>query len=122
MPLTGGSPTRRLKLYTAESGYVFQYVYEGHRPTREGAVEHVFNVSGDRKTYFPVSVLLPPEAYRTWQVKQGRELSSTELYAIVKMALFQAFDTRQNPAAVASAPVHVTAGDVARILETLGID
>ncbi len=121
-PLEGGSSTRRLKVYTAESGYVFQYVYEGHRLTRKGVAEHVFNVSGDRKTYFPVSVFLPSESYLDWQREQGRDLSPTERYAIVKMALFHAFDARDDPAAVGASPVLVTPQEVAQILEALGID
>ena len=30
-PLTGAPPVRRQKTYSAESGYVYQYFYEGQR-------------------------------------------------------------------------------------------
>ena len=50
----------------------------------------------------------------------GRQLSTTERYAIAKMALFQAFDERPVPALMKD-PVHVRAADVEAIVETLGL-
>ena len=32
LPLTGAPAVRRLKSYSAQSGYVYQYFYEGQRP------------------------------------------------------------------------------------------
>ena len=47
-------------------------------------------------------------------------LSSTERYAIAKMALFQAFDERPTPVLMKDA-VRVRHADVEAILETLGL-
>ena len=52
---------RRQKTYSAESGYVYQYFYEGQRAaTRDGdaGAEYVFNVSADRKSSFSLSVFV----------------------------------------------------------------
>jgi hypothetical protein len=81
----------------------------------------VFNVSADRKTSFQVSVLINDEAMASWQQERGRTLSTTERYAIAKMALFQAFDERETPEAVC-ASVEVGATDVRAILASLNID
>ena len=97
-PLTGAPTVRRQKTHSAESGYVYQYFYEGQRPAkRDGkpGIQFVFNVSADRKTSFPVSVFVSDEALEGWQQGHARELGSTERYAIAKMALFQAFGARR---------------------------
>jgi hypothetical protein len=121
-PLSGAPAVRRQKTYSAQSGYVYQYFYEGHRPAvARGGTEYVFDVSSDRKTSAHVSVVVSDEALESWQRERGRKLSSSEQYAIAKMALFQAFDERENPDAVREA-VHVDAGHVRAFLETLDID
>jgi hypothetical protein len=122
-PLTGAPKVRRQKTYSAESGYVYQYFYEGQRPAnRDGAAgtEFVFNISADRKSSFPLSVFLSDEAVDSWQREHGRELGSTERYAVAKMALFQAFDQRPAPEAMTE-EVRVQPGDVESILATLDI-
>lgn len=123
-PLTGVPAIRRQKTYSGQTGYVYQYYYEGHRPYKRdhnNGTEHVFDVSADRKTSIPVSVLVSDAALEDWQGRHGRMLHPSERYAIAKMALFQAFDERPNPAAM-SADVHVRAADVEAILITLGIE
>ena len=122
--LTGAPAIRRMKTYSAQSGYVYQYFYEGQREFRSGrerGTEYVFQISADRKNWADASVLVAEEALRAWQEGHGRELSSTERYAIAKMALFQAFDERPNPPDM-SADVHVRAADVEAILIALGIE
>ena len=122
-PLTGAPAVRRQKTYSAESGYVYQYFYEGQRPATRGGltgVQFVFNVSADRKSSFPVSVFVGDEALETWQQEHARQLGFTERYAIAKMALFQAFDRRPAPDAM-SEEVRVHASDVESILATLDI-
>jgi hypothetical protein len=47
-------------------------------------------------------------------------LSSTERYAVSKLALFQAFDERATPELMTQ-EVRVRAADVAAIIETLGL-
>jgi len=122
-PLTGAPPVQRLKTYSAQSGYVYQYCYEGQRQFRqagESGTEFVFRVSADRKNWRPSKVLLPDNAVAAWQAAQARELSATERYAIAKMALFQAFDERETPALLKS-DVRVRSGDIEAIAETLGL-
>src|SRR5207249_1291458 len=122
-PLTGAPAVRRQKTHSAESGYVYQYYYEGQRPaSRSGSpgIEFVFNVSADRKSSFPVSVFVPDEALQSWQQGHGRQLGSTERYAVAKMSLFQAFDRRATPDAMRD-EVRVEAEDVESILATLDI-
>ena len=100
LPLTGAPAVRRLKSYSAQSGYVYQYFYEGQRPFRSGGesgIEFVFSVSADRKAFHPVSVLVSESALLGWEQAHDHTLSSTERYAISKMALFQAFDERATP-------------------------
>jgi hypothetical protein len=119
-PLTGVPAVRRQKTYSASSGYVYQYHYAGHR-SLDQAVEYVFSVSADRKTSFDVSVLVPDAALESWQRERQRELTSTERYAIAKMALFQAFDERETPEQMRE-QVAVRPADAAQILTTLGLD
>ena len=123
-PLTGAPAVRRQKTYSAASGYVYQYFYEGQRRgAREGepGTEFVFSVSADRKTSFDVSVFVRDSALESWQRDHQRELASTERYAVAKMALFQAFDEREAPQQM-HAEISVRPADAAQILSTLGLD
>jgi hypothetical protein len=122
-PLSGAPAVRRQKTHSAESGYVYQYFYEGQRPAkREGlnGTQYVFNVSGDRKATFMVSVFVADAELVEWQKVHGRSLGSTERYAVAKLALFQAFDQRETPAAM-TGEVHVRAEDVELFLAALDI-
>jgi hypothetical protein len=122
-PLTGAPPVRRLKTYSAQSGYVYQYYYEGQRPFHhagESGTEFVFSISADRKSWRPSKVLLADGPVAAWQAAHARELSATERYAIAKMALFQAFDERATPALM-KADVRVRNADVEAIVESLGL-
>src|SRR3954470_13975267 len=121
--LSGVPPVRRMKTYSAQSGYVYQYFYEGHREYRGGGdegVEFVFTVSSDRKSTYETSVLVSSPAIRAWEQAHGRELSLTERYAVAKIALFQAFDERPDPAQLKD-EVRVRTADVQGIVETLGL-
>jgi len=122
-PLTGAPAVRRQKTYSAESGYVYQYFYEGQRPAQRDdahGAQYVFNVSSDRKSSFPVSVFLSDAVLESWQAEHGRQLGSTERYAVAKMALFQAFDRRSAPSDM-NEEVRVQPEDVDTILATLDI-
>ena len=122
-PLSGAPAVRRQKTYSAESGYVYQYFYEGQRPAqRDGktGVQFVFNVSADRKSSFPVSVFVSDDVLESWQQRHARQLGSTERYAIAKMSLFRAFDQRPAPDAMRE-EVRVQAEDIESILATLDI-
>ena len=121
--LSGTPVVRRMKVYSAQSGYVYQYYYEGHRDFRSGGesgMEFVFSISADRKNWRATSVLVSDEAVRAWQETHARELSSTERYAVAKMALFQAFDERSAPASM-NDEVRVRNADIEGIIETLGL-
>ncbi len=123
-PLAGTPPVRRRKTYAGDSGYVYEYYYEGYRiSTRAGAVgaEYVFTVSSDRRNWFPVSVFLEDAAVAEWERRHSRELNMTERYAVVKMALFQAFDEREKPAQMRTG-VAIGPDQIGLLLETLGID
>ena len=123
IPLTGAPPVRRLKTYSAQSGYVYQYYYEGQRPLQrsgESGTEFVFSISADRKNWRPSKVRLGGDAVAAWETAHGRELSATERYAIAKMALFQAFDERETPALMKD-DVGVRNADVEAIVENLGL-
>ena len=50
-----------------------------------------------------------------------RELSSTEVYALAKMALFQAFDERANPAHM-KGDVRVSEAHIEALAATLGFE
>lgn len=127
-PLAGAPAHSRRKTYSADSGYVYQYQYRGYRVVSEDrgaargtATEYVFEVSADRKTTFTVSVLVADDATGAWERTRERDLNSTERYAIAKMALFSAFDEREEPHLMHEA-VWVDASSVEEILDTLGID
>jgi hypothetical protein len=121
--LTGAPAVRRLKTYSAQSGYVYQYFYQGQRPFHSGGesgAEFVFTVSADRKTSHPVSVLVAEDSLRAWEQAHARTLSSTERYAVSKMALFQAFDERATPDLMKQ-DVRVRHADVEAIIASLGL-
>ncbi len=119
-PLTGAPPVRRVKSHSAESGYVYQYVYQGRRET-PGAIEYVFSVSADRTRWAPVSVFVAQAGIRHWLGAHDRELTGTELYAIAKIALRRAFDSRAEPPAMRD-PVEVGAGELENIVAELGLE
>jgi hypothetical protein len=115
---------RRQKTYSGQSGFVYQYYYQGHRPFQrdhDNGTEYVFDVSADRKTSNPVSVLVCDTATEDWEGRHGRTLQSSERYAIAKMALFQAFDERPDPTAMRES-VRVRKADLEAILISLGIE
>jgi hypothetical protein len=88
---------RRLKTYTAETGFVYQYYFVGSRPAlHEESTEYVFDVTSDRKTTFAVSVFLRTSAVADWEQRHQRKLVEAEQYASVKMRLFGAFDGIEN--------------------------
>jgi len=105
-----------MKTYSAQSGYVYQYFYEGQRP----GTEFVFSVSADRKVWGPVSVIVNDAAVKAWELAHARELSATERYAIAKLALFQAFDERALPTDMKE-EVRLREADIQGIVETLGL-
>ena len=92
--LLKGAPVHaRTKTYSAETGYVYQYVFKGYRssPDPPGS-DFVFAATHDRKEHFDVTIRLLDSTLAACAERIGRALLSTERYALAKMALFQAFD------------------------------
>ena len=92
-----GMTVRRMKTYTGEQGYVYQYYFVGKRPalpeqSTVPAVEYVFDVTSDRKSTYSVSVFVPQAVLEGWASGHGRKLTEAEEYGAVKMRLFRAFD------------------------------
>ncbi len=122
-PLRGARPVRREKTYSAENGYVYQYFYEGYRESRRGnqqGHDHVFSVTTDRTSRFPVTVFLGRQVVEEWERAHERPLSAPEQYAVVKMTLFQAFD-RRNELGPEAACVIVSQADVEEHASTLDL-
>jgi hypothetical protein len=117
---------RRMKTYTAQTGYVYQYYFVGKRPAmaeapEAPATEYVYDVTKDRQTFFAVSIFLREHAVRSWAGSHGRELTEAEQYAIGKMALFGGFDEIEDLAGSARRLV-VGAEDLERLVETLNLE
>jgi hypothetical protein len=112
---------RRVKSYSAANGYVYQYCfYEVNRISREGvpAGEFIYAISADRKSTFPLRIVVLQAALEAWAQTHGRSLTSSEEYAVAKMRLFQAFDDGDVPlSAEAAAQVTLLVGE--SNLETL---
>jgi hypothetical protein len=83
-------------------------------------VEFVFGVSSGSRECVPVAVRVSGAALRAWEEERSRQLSSTEQYAIAKMALFQAFEERPTPARMGD-DIAVRHADLRAILETLDL-
>jgi len=93
--MTKPETVRRIKAYSAESGYVYQYQFQDVHPAekeRTPGNEYIYYVSADRKTMFPVRIFVRRDALDNWTKKTGRVLTGTEEYAVAKMRLFQALD------------------------------
>ncbi len=97
--LLGRPPIRREKAYAADSGYVYQYTYEGYRPATRSdcaGVEFVFQCTSDRAARFRLTVFAPDQSFAAWEQLAGRDLNEVERYAIVKMQLFAIFDESEH--------------------------
>ncbi|HXZ13299.1 MAG TPA: hypothetical protein VEG64_13000 [Candidatus Sulfotelmatobacter sp.] len=114
---------RRIKSYSASSGYVYQYQFQDVKPARRGSIagnEYVYYVSADRKMMFPLKILVDRASLESWMKKTGRSLTGTEEYAVAKMRLFQAFDETEDLAA--SRPeLLVNEANLAELLDRLDL-
>jgi hypothetical protein len=105
--MTRPEAVRRVKSYSAASGFVYQYYFYEVRKVRRGAsegTEYVYMVSVDRKTVFPLRIFVKRDAAEKWSHTAGRTLSGTEEYAVAKMRLFQALDEIANVEHIESHP------------------
>lgn len=108
----GPGAQRRLKSYSAQSGYVYEYFFVSQADT-----EYRFDVSATRKDFHAVVVRINRQ--KLLQAAQ-RELSAVEEFAVAKMSLFQAFDEREQPAEMKN-PVCPTLENFQEILVTLDL-
>ena len=86
---------RRVKSYSAATGYVYQYYFfevQKKRHSLAPGTEYVYMVSIDRKKVFPVRILVRADAADSRHRKTGLFLTGTEEYALAKLRLFQALD------------------------------
>lgn len=93
--MTRPEVVRRVKSYSAATGYVYQYYFYEVQKTRRGltpGTEYVYMVSADRKKVFPLCIFVRRDATEEWAREIGRPLSGTEEYAVAKIRLFQALD------------------------------
>ena len=123
MPFTGAPPTRRIKTYSAESGYVYQYLFSGFRMTTGAAGacwEYAFEFSTGRRANAQVSVILREQVLNEWSAAHRRALNASERFGIAKLALKNAFDAWSAPE---SSPPQVcpTLEDVETISSTLDL-
>jgi len=117
---------RRVKTYTAQTGFVYEYYFVGKRDALADdpfspATEFIFDVSSDRKTIFAVSVFLGPRALEEYTARHGRTLSDAEQYAAVKLRIMQAFDEITNMVQDGRRLL-LDAATLPALLESLGID
>jgi hypothetical protein len=117
---------RRLKSYTAQTGYVYQYYFVGKRPALAGdpeapSTEYIFDVTSDRKTTFAVSIFLQPQALAAWAASHGRNLGGPEQYAAAKLRLMQAFDEIPDMLH-GGRRLRLDAEPLAALLESIGVD
>ncbi|MGZ4787722.1 MAG: hypothetical protein ACXVZV_05480 [Terriglobales bacterium] len=117
---------RRLKTYTGETGYVYQYYFVGKRPAIANdpaapATEFVFDVTSDRKQTFAVSIFVQDVAVAAWQAQHERNVVDAELYASAKMRLFRAFDKIEDLMEQGRRLV-VDAEELEELLALVGVD
>src|SRR5262249_22316874 len=98
------------------TGYVYQYYFEGRQDAPAGS-RYTFQVTADRKTYFPLVVFVGDALIADWE-SRNRSLTLNERYAVSKMALMQAFD-RTEPSQLRR-EFQVSMSDLVEIADVLG--
>jgi hypothetical protein len=85
-------PKPRWKTYAAQSGYVYQYIFEGLR----GDHEYNFRAVSGPQIEMTLRVILDPQVLDAWAAA-NRPLTATECYGIAKMAVMRAMDEQTEP-------------------------
>jgi hypothetical protein len=80
----GPGAARRLKTYSAELGYVWEYFFAGHEKAA-----YRFEVSATRGAFSTVAIEIDPQALET---AARREVRDVEEYGVAKVALLRTFD------------------------------
>jgi len=113
--------SHRLKTYSGESGYVYQYYFLESQPRKRWwshvGTAFLFHVTSARKQFFVVEVLVEARALEAWERAHGRALAEPEQYAAAKMRLFRAFDESESPDRIAE--VRVSESNIESLLEPL---
>lgn len=102
---------KRLKTYSAECGYVWEYFFAG----RDGAA-YVFEASATRGPFTRIAIEVDRAAL---QLAAERDVSDVEEYAAAKMSLLRAFD--RYPPQELPARHQPGAADLREILEALDL-
>ena len=114
----------RLKTYSGESGYVYQYYFLESQPRKRWwsriGTAFLFHATSDRKQFFVIEVLVEDQALQAWERAHGRALADTEQYAAAMMRLFRAFDENQIPEEFAD--IRVSESNIESLLEPLHLD
>lgn len=88
-------PQPRWKQYAAQSGWIYEYIFEG-MPV-EG--EYRFRATSGPSNAIQVTVSLEAAHIAQWGAA-NRPLTGVECYGIAKMALLRALDEADSPGAV----------------------
>lgn len=124
--MSGSPPPRRVKTYTAGSGYVYQYYFVGKRealPPEPAATEFIFDVTRNRKTLFAFSIFVRREALAAWQAEHERPLMEPEQYAAAKLRLLRAFEEiGAQDLKIQSRHFVVDATNVSELLAEIGVE
>jgi hypothetical protein len=112
---------RRIKTYTAQTGYVYEYYFVGERPSQAAAAtEYIFDVISDRRARYSVTIVVCMDAVEEWARNHGRSLSAPEVYAAAKLRLQQGFDEIADMLADGRSLV-LDAGNIEEVLAPLGL-
>ena len=120
--LRGRPAIRREKTFAADSGYVYQYTYEGFCDARRDGLagrDYVFRCTSDRSSRITVTVFAASASFEAWEREAGRNLNEVERYAVVKMRLFGIFDASVHVTQDIVEPL--TAEDVSEQVEALDL-
>jgi hypothetical protein len=108
-------PKPRWKTYAAQSGYVYQYVFEGLRSDDA----YIFRAISGPSIELTLEVILDAKVLEPW-VSQNRSLSEMESYGIAKLALMRALDEEAAPGS-ARAPIRPTSSEVEAMCRELDL-
>lgn len=105
-------PKPRWKTYAAQSGYVYQYIFEGQGEDHQ----YVFRAISGSQLKLTLQVQLEREALDRWTL-QNRDLTEIERYGIAKMALMRALDLHARP----ESPIRPEADEIEAICRELDL-
>jgi hypothetical protein len=115
---------KRLKIYSAQSGYVYEYYFIDMKERRRlfggSDFAYRYHITTNRKDFTVLEVVVEDKALRKWKQSYGRELAEMERYAAAKMGLFQVLDECPDPTKLRGGSVNE--GNIEELLEPLGLN